>query len=106
MNQFESFIETIDCISSTILIHECVELIDTLYDKTAIKCVNLFTPEQDANNNDIIARECKNTQDFIYDFIVSCSFQLHKETIKNLKKYTRETKYKTTQRLYEVLKEI
>lgn len=98
------FINAMDCLSSAILIHECVELIDFLYEKTATKCINLFIPKQDTHNNDIISEELKNTQDYIYCFITSCEYQLQKETIKQLKKYCREVKYETNKKLYEVLR--
>lgn len=95
-----SFIESV---ANAILIKECVELIDFLYKETSIKCVNLSLPKQDEYNRDIITREMKNTQDYIFDFIVSCNYQLEKETIKELKKYARKIKFKSTQDLYTFL---
>lgn len=103
MKEIGNFIDTV---ASITLIHECIELTDTLYSKTAVKCCNLFIPHADAMNNDIIAREMKDTQDYIYSFIKSCEYQLQKDTIKELKKYCRDTKYKTTQTLYDTLKEV
>ena len=98
-NNSLSFIGTVQ---SAILIQDTLELIECLYDKTCVKCINLCIPHNDCANIDIITREMKFTQDYIYDFITSCSYELSKETIKALKKRTRERKYEATKRLYKL----
>lgn len=96
------FINQISITCATMLIDDVMKYTDELYDMTGIKCTNLMIPSHTDYNKDIIERELKNTQDFIFDFIQSTTYAIEKDVIKRLKSYVRKQKHNCRKQLYQL----
>lgn len=94
----------IDALNTRMASQQLIDLTHTCYSATRMKCISLFT-DDDAYNNDIIADEMRNTQNFIFDFITAHRFICVDGWVKDSKKFVRCHKYKITQELYEIAKE-
>lgn len=101
---FNRLSNAIDALNTHMATQQLVDLTHTCYSATRMKCISLFT-DDDAHNNDIIAVEMRNTQNFIFDFITAHRFICVDGWVKDAKKFVREHKYKITQELYEIAKE-
>lgn len=101
---FDRLNNAIDELNTHMATQQLIDLTHTCYTATRMKCISLFT-DNDAINNDIIAREMRDTQNFIFSFITAHKSICASGWIKDAKKYVREYKYKITQELYEIAKE-
>lgn len=100
----ENLTNAIDALNTHMATEQLIDLTHTCYSGARMKCIALFT-SNDATNNDIIAREMRDTQNFIFAFILAHKNICVDGWTKRAKKFVCEHKYKITQELYEVAKE-
>lgn len=101
---FDKLNNAIDAVNTHMASQQLIDLTHTCYSATRMKCISLFT-DNDATNNDIIAREMRDTQNFIFGFIIAHKGICVDGWSKDAKKFVRAHKYKITQELYEIAKE-
>lgn len=100
-----NFSHAVDALNTSMATQQLIDLTHTCYSATRMKCVALFT-DNDAMNNDIIALEMRDTQNFIFGFITAHKGICMDGWSKDAKKFVRAHKYKITQELYEIAKEL
>lgn len=100
----DNFLNIVELLSTQMATQELCDLTHACYSATRMKCIALFT-DNDATNNDIIAREMRDTQNFIFSFITAHKGICVDGWSKDAKKFVRGHKYKITQELYEIAKE-
>lgn len=96
------FINQISIACATMLIGDVMKYTDELYDMTCVKCTNLMIPSHTDYNKEIIERELEFTQDYIFDFILSTTYAIEKDIIKELKSYVRKQKNNCRKQLYQL----
>lgn len=101
---FDRLSNAIDAVNTHMASQQLIDLTHTCYSATRMKCIALFT-DNDATNNDIIATEMRDTQNFIFGFITAHKGICVDGWSKDAKKFVRGHKYKITQELYEIVKE-
>lgn len=97
------FINQVSIACANVLIADTLRYTDELFEMCAEKCINLVLPNKTDYNVEIIERELKETQNYIFSFITTCDYALEKCQTRSLKHHVRHTKNETRKILYKLI---